>query len=296
MPEYQLLETVSRNTLLGIRFWDPALDEQIRSGLHATLHPINNPQKKISATQTRSGVYAFNEIPGMFNLETQTDIEDIDSSSPVQTKQFVLEVNDPKQRYAGAALLVELPLPYKGIFLVDDIPASPDTAPSGFNLYSSVNRNNATQFTFVRGELIQRDTLQPAANAVVRVETEEGNSWFGISDAKGRFAVMMPYPYINIAFGSSPSTSDSTRLFQRTWTVSINILYESPAQTVLNGTDLPDYSSVLNQEQAFIYTESPETDLGEVLEMPADIVYGRDLIIKTEGFSELYISQTGSPM
>lgn len=296
MSNYQILETISRNTLLGIRFWDPALDEQIHFGLNVTLYSVNNHFKKINATCTRSGIYAFNDIPGMIDLETPLTDENAVSASPVEPKQYVLEVHDPKERFVNVALLIDLPLPYKGIFLVDDDSASPANPPRGFNLYSSINRSSASQFTFIRGELINRISEKPAANAVVRIETEDEFRWYGISDNDGKFSVMMPYPFLNISFGSSPPSNEGVRLFQRTWTISINVFYEPLAQLDLTGSELPDYSSVLNQEQAFIYTESPDTDVGEVMEMPAELVYGRDLIAKTEGFSELYIGQTGSPV
>lgn len=296
MIEYQFLESVSRNTLLGIRFWDPTLDEAVRSGLMVTLHPVNNPAKKITASTTRSGVYSFHHIPGMYQLETQVNIEDIASGSPTDTLEYVLEVHDLKQRFVSVALLIELPLPYQGIFLVDDAVSSPGNNPPGFNLYSSASRNNASQFTFVRGELLVRGTTQPAAHAVVRIETEDGYSWYGIADANGRFAVMMAYPSTHMSFGSSPPVIDGVRLFQRTWDVTMNVYYEPTALIALNGSDIPDYSSVLNQSQAVIYTESPETDVGEVLDMPVELLYGRDVVVKTECFSELYISQTGSPM
>jgi hypothetical protein len=294
MQEYQLLETVTRRTQLGIRFWDPAMGEQIRSGLQAVLYPTINQRKKVIATRTRSGNYVFNGIPGMFDLET-ADSEDDSMTSPVDSKRYVLEVSDSLRRFSSVALQVELPLPYKGLFLVGDEDGSPSPTPRGFNLYSSINRRDASQFIFVRGDLIDRNTGKPAAHALVQVETEDALSWYGIADENGKFAVMMPYPYLSIAFGSSPPSSDGLRLFQRTWTLNINVFYEPLVQESLPDTALPDYSSVLKQAQALIYIESPETDVGEVAQMQADLVYGRDLIIKTIGYSELYVSPTGSP-
>ena len=295
MMDYQLLERVSKKSLLGIRFWDPAMDSQIYSGLKVALYPVDNYRKKVYATCTRSGNYAFNDIPGMIDLETTPFDEQDQLASPTPTKQFVIEVQDLRKRFVSAALLLELPLPYDGLFLVDDETGSPNNPPRGFNLYSSIYRQAAAQFTFVRGDLINRVTGQPAANALVRVQTEDNFSWYGISDENGKFAVMMPYPLLNISFGSSPPSSDGIRLFQRSWVVSITVLFDPQGQMSLLESELPDYSSILNQDQAFIYTETPENDLGEVMEMQVDLVYGRDLIIKTAGFSELYISPTGSP-
>ncbi len=290
--EYTWLETVSLKNLFGIRFWDPALDSQIGEGLRVVLYPQENTRKKTLAYRTRSNVYTFSSIPGMILHETVADEE---LASPSATKNFIVEVNDLRNRYNSAAFSVELPLPYNGIFLVDDDSASPSDAPRGFNLYSSINRLPASQFTFLRGELINRSTEEPAAHALIQVENEQRFSWYGLADENGKFAVMLPYPLLDISFGSSPPTSDGVRLFERTWTVSVSVMYEPLSLIELPGTDLPEYSSILSQGQAFIYTESPETDVGEVNELQAELVYGRDLVIKTAGYSELYVSPSGSP-
>lgn len=290
--EYVFLEHVSRKTLLGIRFWDTAMDAKIGDGLRVTLHSTENIRKKISAQRTRSDVYAFNHIPGMVLQETATE-EDI--SSPASTQSFVVEVSDTQNRFSDAAFIVDLPLPYNGIFLVDDTNASPTLAPRGFNLYSSVSRSAASQFTFLRGELIDRNNDTEASYAVVRVQDESGSSWYGIADEGGKFAVMLPYPPLNISFGSSPPSSDGVRLIDRTWAVTVTVMYEPLNQMSLPGTDLPEYTSILSQGQALLYAESPDTDIGEVSELQAELVYGRDVVITTAGFSELYVSTSGSP-
>ena len=293
MLEYQFLESVSRKTLLGIRFWDPALDAQIRDGLRVTLFAIENDSKVSQAFRTRSGVYAFNNIPGMIELETVSN--DLEMSSPQETRPYVLEVEDLKRQFSKATLLIDLPLDYNGIFLIDDNAASPNTAPKGFNLYSSINRNAASQFTFVRGELINRITQEPASHALIQVQTDDEFSWFGISNEEGKFSVMMPYPFLSVSFGSSPPSSDGVRLFERTWDIELSVMYDPTSHEEIEGSDQPDYSSILSQNQAFVYTESPETDVGEVTALQTELIYGRDLIVKTAGFSELYVSPTGSP-
>lgn len=290
--EYNFLERVSCKTLLGIRFWDVALDTQVRDGLKVSLYPTANTRKKILAFRTRSDVYAFASIPGMIAHETQTASE---ISSPESTQSFIVEVQDTQQRFSAAAFVVDLPLPYEGIFLVDDNMASPAVTPRGFNLYSSPNRIAAPQFTFLRGDLIDRNTGNAAAYAVVRVENEEGFSWYGIADAEGKFAVMLPYPLLHIAFGNSPPTSDGIRLSERTWGVTVTVLYEPLNLTQLAGSELPEYSSILSQGQAFLYAELPEINPVELSELHTELVYGRDVVIATAGFSELYVSASGSP-
>lgn len=290
--EYNFLEHISCKTLLGIRFWDVALDTQVRDGLEVSLYPVENTRKKILAFRTRSDVYAFASIPGMVTYETQTATA---VSSPEPTRSFIVNVQDTQRRFSSAAFVVDLPLPYNGIFLIDDNTSSPALTPRGFNLYSSAHRIAAPQFTFLRGDLIDRNSGEAAAHAVVRVENEEGFSWYGIADAEGKFAVMLPYPLLHIAFGSSPPTSDGIRLAERTWSVSVTVLYEPLSLIDLAGSELPEYSSILSQGQAWLYSESPETDIGELSELQTELVYGRDVVIATAGFSELYVSASGSP-
>ncbi|MFT5082083.1 MAG: hypothetical protein ACI9Y1_000105 [Lentisphaeria bacterium] len=286
-----ILERVSQKTLLGIRFWDPALDVQILNGLHVTLAPIENILQMRSATKTSSGVYAFNNIPGMLNFENGMEGTEVLNSpgSPSPSRTYVLEAQDLERRFTGVSLLIDLPLPYAGLFLVDDNVGSPSNTPKGFNLYSSITRFSARQYTCVRGELINRVSEQPAAHALVRVQTEDDFSWFGLADEKGRFAIMMPYPFLSVSFGGSPPTVEGIRLSERTWNIQVSVMYEPLSQHIVPGALQPDYSSILSQKQALVYTATPENDAGEVSELPAVLVYGRDLIVKTDGFSELYI-------
>ncbi len=287
MLQYQFVESVSKKTLLGIRFWDPALDAQIQDGLRVTLTPIENLRQVNTAFRTKSGVYAFNNVPGMHLYEAfASEAEEV---SPPETKRFILDVVDSRRQFSAVSLLVDLPLPYDGLFLVDDNAGSPSTAPKGFNLYSSINRTASAQHTFVRGELIDRISDEPAAHALVRVQTEDEFSWYGLADAEGKFAIMMPYPLISSSFGSSPPTTDGTRLFQRTWDIDVAVMYEPLNQDLIDGALQPDYSSILSQSQGLIYTETPNNDDGEVSEIQAELVYGRDLILKTSDLSELYV-------
>ncbi len=294
MLQYKFLEEVFFKTLLGIRCWDPLLDAPITDALSITLYPIENSEAKTSAYRTRSGIYAFRAIPGLFDHHTMKDYQA--SGSPQEQKRYVLTIDDVEGRYSSVAILVDLPLPYDGIFLVDDNTQSPAAAPKGFNLYSSPTRAAAPQFAVVRGELIDRDTQQAAVHALVRVQTEEGRSWFGIADADGRFAVHMSYPALDINVNSSPVAGEPTMfLFERSWAISVTVMYDPVSLEPLPGSELFDYLGILTQNAASIYEHSPETDIGEVAELQVQLAYGRDLVLKTNNFSQLYISPTGSP-
>lgn len=291
--EYVFLERVRRRTLLGIRFWDPALDAQIADDLRVTLSPLDNPGKIVVAYRTRSGIYAFDGIPGM--QEQETGSSGVDLSSPPTQRSYILTVDDPGGQFTTVAQVVNLPLPYSGLFLVDDEFGSPDSRPRGFNLYSAVSRLPQSQYVFVRGDLIDAQSSAPAAHALVRVITEEDISWFGIADDLGRFCVMMPYPFLHITYGSSPPVNDGVRLFQRAWNIRVSVMYAPGAQVAVPGTDTPGYFSVLGQGQSLVYLHSPGSAAGEASEISTQLNYGRDLVVSTDGFSELYVSPTGSP-
>jgi hypothetical protein len=293
LPRHQILERVGRRTLLGIRFWDPALDVQIRDGLQVTLTPLESGAKSLGAYLTRSGIYAFDGIPGLHDLETR--VTGPAAVSPDMQRAFVLQVEDRSGQFTGAAQIVQLPLPYPGLYLVDSEIGSPGERPRGFNLYSSVNRQPIAQYTSVRGQLMDTDSNLPAAHALLRIQTEEGSSWYGLSDGNGQFSVLLPYPFLHVTYGSSPPVNDGVRLFQRVWNLSLAVMYAPSALEAVPGTDRPSYFSILNQGQALIYQHSPGSATGEVIELTTQLNYGRNLVVATDGFSELYISPTGSP-
>ena len=99
--EYQLLERIGRRTLLGIRFWDPALDVQIKDGLRVMLSPVENIDKTIIAYRTHGGIYAFDNIPGMREVETTLSEDSI--GSPFETRAYVLTVGDMTGQFSDVA-------------------------------------------------------------------------------------------------------------------------------------------------------------------------------------------------
>lgn len=293
VPEYRLMERVKRRTLLGIRFWDPALDAQIADGLRVTLAPVENTGRTITAYRTRSGIFAFDNIPSMHDLETAWDDDSI--GSPPPTRSYVLDIEDPGGRFSGVAQMVNLPLPYRGLFLIDTDPGSPDDSTKGFSLYSSITRTPPSQYVCVRGDLVDTHSGLPAADALLRVRTDEGSSWYGLSDREGRFSVLMPYPYLHVAYGSSPPVSDGLRLFQRTWNITLSVQYSPSTLEPVPGSDKPSYFSILDQGQALIHPQFPVSPAEGVDELITQLNYGRELVVSTDGVSELHVSPTGSP-
>lgn len=288
LPQYQVTERVGRRTLLGIRFWDPALDTQIHDGLSVTLSPADNTDKTVTAHRTRSGIYAFDGIPGLYDLETGGDGSTV--ASPAQLHAYVLDVEDLTGQYSGVAQVINLPLSYSGLFLVNSNTGSPAQPAKGFNLYSSITRMPQAQYTCIRGELINTQNNQSASNALVKVQTEDGAVWYGLSDDDGKFSVLMPYPVLHVTYGSSPPVNDGIHLFQRTWNITLSVMYAPSAQQAVPGSDKPGYSSILSQSPALIHPQAPGSPPGGSNQLTLQLNYGRDLVVSTDSFSELYIS------
>lgn len=291
---YQLIEKISTYTPLGIRFWDPVLDNQIRDALMVTARPQFSPRPVITAYLTRSDVYAFNGLPNMRDIEHGSCGAN-SVSSPPTSHSFVIEVRDERRRYVDVGFKVDLPLSYKGLFL-SNLPSSPPSgSPKGFNLYSAATRTPPALLTAVRGELFDCAADKPAAHAVVRVTTEDGFSWFGLADEQGRFATLMPYPTLIDGIGGSPTANNRRLLCEQTWDLKIEVHYEPTHLQEVPGSRMKDYCSILNQPQARIWLISPEDGGLPMANQHVQLTFGKEVILKTAGFSKLLVSPAASP-
>ena len=163
----QILEELSTYTHLGIRFWDPALNEQIRGGLSVLARPLAGSGRAARARRTASDIYAFNGLPGLRTLE-HSAYNPRTSTSPEPVHSYIIEVADARQRFLKAAFRVDLPLPYRGVYLTRTI-SSPSRHMARFILYSTPNRKIPALLTAIRGELIDSRSGDPAAHAVLKI-------------------------------------------------------------------------------------------------------------------------------
>lgn len=291
---YQVIEKISTYTPLGIRFWDPVLDNQIRDALTVTARPEFSPRPVITAYRTRSGVYAFNGLSNMRDIEHGSSRAD-SVSSPPTSHSFVIEVRDERRRYVDVGFKVDLPLSYKGLFL-SNLPSSPPSgSPKGFNLYSAATRTPPALVTAVRGELFAIAADKPAAHALVRITTEDGFSWFGLADEQGRFAAVMPYPTLIDGIGGSPTANNRKPLYEQTWNLAIEVLFEPTHLQELPGSRMKDYKSILNQSQAQIWPISPKKGGLPIANQHVQLEFGKEVILKTAGLSKLLVSPAASP-
>jgi hypothetical protein len=283
------LEEIRFLTLLGIRFWDAALDEQVRDGLTVAARREAAYGSWVSAFRTASGLYAFRHLPGLRDYETGA--RDPLASPPDRT-DFVVRIDDRTGRYVPALFRVALPLPYPGIYPVDvGSPPGGEPAVPGFLLFSAPTRAAAPGLAVVRARLVDRASLQPAAHAVLEVEAN-GDRWRGIADARGQVAALFPYPMMDVQLHSSPPGLLSTPLQEQQWDVTVRVGCGPPLD-VPEWQGLPDVASILHQPPALFW---PTVGSGPVDESTWTLTYGQELILRTGDRSDLWIERGTSPL
>ncbi|MCZ6680950.1 MAG: hypothetical protein O7E52_27300 [Candidatus Poribacteria bacterium] len=318
------LEQTTVFTLLGIRFWDAVRDAQVRDSLLVTARPvivasppgIAASRPAIRAFPTGSGVYAFQGLPGLHDIERPAE-NGVSTTSPPIQRRFFVEVRDEQNRFIPMVFGVELPLDYRGVFLNgSSFPTGspPISRPPGFYLFSAPTRRATPGLTAVRACLIEAGTQRPAAHAVLEVEVN-GRRWYGISDERGCIAVLFPYPtFINIPGASPPETLQILPFNQQRWTLSVRVRFspdtlEFPLgeENQFGERNPPDLRSIFNQSPGVIwptYSQSPPNGT-PVEALSFELVYGQELVLRTADLpttepwglpaAELWIDRNTSP-
>jgi hypothetical protein len=295
------LEVSQTFTPLGIRFWDLTQNLPISDGLAVSLRLGNSNAPALQAVLTQSGVYAFFGLHGLYAAEHPSPV----GYGPPRTFRYVVTVQDSLGRYLPAVLVYTLD--QTGTVLVQ---GSPDTTPGArvAQLFSSVSRPVPVGVGAIRAELLDRDTNQPAAWAVIRVTiTGESETWTGIADEAGRVLVLVPYPVMQVLqLGSPPGTGQGS-ITAQSWPVTVEAQYNPdllsyPAADFQDAqwpwTDTPSLRDILcNQPTAAIWP-NPATP---AIELTANLNFGQDLVLSSASGSPpspdstLSISRGGSP-
>jgi len=283
----RVLEVALTFTPLGIRFWDPVLDAQVRDELRVRAWPDPGLRPVVEAFRTASDVYAFRNLPGMRAVETPVP-QAAPAGSPPSGRRFVVEAEDARRRFLPVAFAVDLPLPYRGLFLTGFEGSPTEEVPRGFLLHSAPSRPCPPWLAAVRGELAER-TGAPVAHAVVRVLIPGEPVWHGLSDAEGRFAVLLPWPTLVEALGGSPPGSKGP-LAARSWSVRVEVLAEPGRREALPGSAIPDCLSLLRQGAAGVWPVQPAEGGTEETEWTGELLYGGELVVRTEGLARLLVS------
>lgn len=291
-PVVRSSEPLNVFTPLGIRFWDVALDRQVREGLHVTARRSSLAGRVAIASRTASDLYAFHGLPGFKELEYQE--AKLRPASPPKTVFIVEVVDGPEERFVPVAFEVSLPLDFPGVYLSGEPGGAGSSPPAlalkGFYLFSSATRRLPPQLAVVRGELAElnrhspQDLSRPAAHALVRVRAPDGQSWFGVADKQGRFVVAFPYPTLANVPQGSPFVPVEMPLFEQTWTIGVEIRYAPAELQPLPGTDTPHYASLLSQSAAEMWAELPLGPNPGVVSLSSslELQYGREALLRTQ--------------
>jgi hypothetical protein len=281
--QVEILERVTSFTSLGIRFWDVALDRPVAEDLAVVAWPLEDSMARpVRAFRTRSGVYALMGLPGLAAVERGN----ADAGSP-GGRGFLVEVADPAGTYLPVAFAIDLPLPYRDVFLGPNA-GSPAEQP-GFLLMSAPQRRRPSWIGAVRGELALAADRRLAAHAVVTVRDPDGAAWSGIADAAGRFAVFVPWPEPEATASASPGIGGGQPLAGQSWELEISVSHGPEPLPPLPGSELPDYGAILEQAPAVVWTDPPGAGAPPGPDWTGRLEFGGELVPRTRGLSQLLI-------
>jgi hypothetical protein len=272
-----LLERQTIYTPLGIRFWDAATDSQVAHGLQVRAWPDGATGPARQAFRTLSGIYAFQGLPGLRDIEFPAG-DDGPASQPIG-QRFVVAVEDQQRRFLPMVLRVDAP--FEGIYPTALASSPPDAALPGVFLFSAPWRP-AKALAAVRADLVRRSTGQPAAFAVLELDVEDSGVWHGVADERGSIAVFLPVPPFQATLGSSPPGPQAPP-HQQQWQVTARVLYEPDHLETPAGADLPDLRTILTQAEGAVWPSATGASAGEI---SALLSFGEDLVLRTSGLPE----------
>lgn len=286
-----MAERVTNFTPLGIRFWDSVSDKQVSDHLMIKAYPVTGFRPVINAFRTASGIYAFQGLPGMREIEND-DSDGVPAVPLSGKKSFFIEVKDELERFLPIVFKVELPLPELGVYLYGgavSVTGSPPLSsagnPPGFYLFSAPTRTVSPGLAVIYATLEEESTGDPAAHAVIEAQVQgedtSANKWYGIADEKGCISILLPYPSIKVSLSNSPPESTAELLKDQQWQLTLRVRY-APAELTYptNGNDIkiPYLESILKQSAGVIWTDLPGASKDQWTEM---LTFGKELILKT---------------
>lgn len=263
-------------TLLGIRFWDAHTDLPVQSRLRVMAIPAGM-QAPVEAVRSRSNAYVFPELPGLRRFELMEE-EDI-LSPPGGRVSFVITVEDPAGQYLPAVFSLDLPLPYKGLFLSQ-------TPGAHAQLFSAPARAVPAGMAAVRADLWDEDNGRPAAYGVLQVNIQ-GREKIGIADGAGRALVLMPWPGTDRLTVGSPPGMNQGSVHGQTWPVDVSAHFDGSglrfpladsATAPARLRTVPSLKTVLEQPAGRIHATLGDAGAAN---LAATLRYDQELILKT---------------
>ncbi len=290
---YRVVDTVTRFSTLGVRFWDDATSRPITDGLRVRAWPEGSPRSETTAFRTMSGVYAFLNLTGLRDVE----FGDAPMSGPEvlpSQRRYVVAVDDVGENYVPVAFLADLPRVKRGVYPAADSGSPPESPVGGFVLFSSPSRSVPGEIAVLRAQLESTKASTPPAHALVEVAVD-GETWLGLADANGTVAVYIPVPTFHHTLnGSFPE--GGVPLHEHTWSLTVRVRHEPEALVEAPEARLPLLGSIYDQDYGRIYQDDPlsltVTEPVDMLE--ATLVYGRETVLHTGSSSRLLVEPASS--
>lgn len=272
-----MAETVNIFTPLGIRFWDSVLDRQVSDNLIVKAYPGSAPGAVVDAFRTASGVYAFQGLPGMHEIERY---EGDDFLLPTPAKPFIIEVKDKLKRFLPMVFKVKLPLSYTGVYQGKEFAPDSGSPPSmedlpGIFLVSAPTRTPLTGLAVIHATLVEKNANKPAAFAVMEVKVEGEETRYGIADHRGCITIMFPYPTFKVPLSSSPPAN----IIQQEWELIIRVYYGPGELKYPDNMNIPYLEEIAKQGQGGIWTDLSKLNSDE--QSTEVLTFGKELILKT---------------
>jgi len=310
-PAYVPVERLTLVAPLGLGLWDPTLGRLVSDGLIVRVFDLatGTPRDATPATANRSGVFVTSHLPGLRDREAIGRDEEYFAAGPA--RPFLVDVRDTLGRYVPFVL--RLTLPTRGFVvpscMADFVPLesppasplSPPALPVFAPLFATPSRPVPAGLTAVRASLVDADTGEPAAFALLVVRDVQdvlsGSPRAlaaGIADERGEASAILAYPEPPPAPVVSPPASPPagfapTPLARQTWSLRVEVWYErglprhAPDRTQ---AALPDLCDLVRQPAATVLTStSPPVALPD-----ATLRYGEELVLGAEvGAEKLFI-------
>lgn len=259
------LEKVIKRAPLGLRFKDIVRDINVTDGLMVQALPRNAAQPLIPALRSPvSGIYGFRSLPGLRDYEwgLRPASDWCTNGGTPEEANFVIVIEDQQGRFLPQVLLTCLPREQ-----LVEVP-----------LYSSPARVVPGGYAVIRGEVWNNSANAPARWAVV---TAMPGGYATVTDAKGLFALFIPYPPL----AESP-IFDSVPVPELHWPLTFQVLYEPDAQVEVLEDYPPNTASIIAQAAATVF----DTLTTSGASLSRNMQYGQELIVQTAGQSRLLVN------
>lgn len=293
-PGFVARDTLARVTPLGVRFWDPVASRVAAEGLRVEV-ASKLLRTRRSAWANRLGTFVVGGLPGLLDLELGTH-DDLAAAGAAPgdaaywsivlglARRYTVEVRDQLGRFVPFAF--DADLPFRGLWMPAG--SSPPSSPPGADiaavpLFSATTRAAVPGFGVVRAQLAE-PSGRKASWALLEVALAGAEPVLGLADAAGGVAVFVPYAE-PAATGVSPPRGRRRPLAEERWPVTLRCFYDRSCPP----DELPDLGRALRQAPAALDLDASP------LEPPLELAFGRDLVLRTRGRSEVLVIPAASP-